>query len=65
MEQVKVTIDKNGEIKMEAIGAVGNECENWTRQLEQLLAAKGSITDSGKKPEYHMTKGTDSVNTRA
>lgn len=65
MQQVKITIDKQGEIKMEAVGAVGNECEDWTRQLEQHLSSKGNITGSGKKPEYSMTKGSNTVNTRS
>lgn len=65
MEQVKVTIDKNGEIRMEAVGAVGNECEAWTAGLEKSLAERATITGDGKKPEYAMTKGQSNVNTRA
>lgn len=65
MQKVQVTIDKNGEIKMEAIGAVGKECETWTAGLERILSSKATITGDGKKPEYTMTKGKSNVNSRA
>ncbi|MBA4293822.1 hypothetical protein C0431_12740 [bacterium] len=65
MEQVKVTIDKNGEIKMEALGAVGKECESWTAGLEKILQSKATVTGSGKKPEYDMTKGSTNISTRS
>ncbi|MGF0347685.1 DUF2997 domain-containing protein [Rhodococcus sp. IEGM1300] len=65
MQQVKVTIGKDGNIRMEAEGAVGKECESWTKQLEQILASKAEVKDSGLKPEYHMTKGSNNVTTRS
>ena len=65
MQKVQITIDKKGQVRMEAVGAIGTECENWTKELERNLAARGEVTSSGKKPEYDMVKGSNNINTRA
>lgn len=61
MQQVKVTIGKDGNVKMEALGAVGSECKDWTKQLESIMRQKATVTGSGLKPEYNQTKTSTNV----
>ncbi len=37
MEEVKVTIDEDGNVKVTVFGAKGNECLKITEKLEALL----------------------------
>jgi hypothetical protein len=49
-EQVKVIIRKDGTMKVEGKGFVGDAC---TAGLSKLLGA-GTVTDDEKKPEFYQ-----------
>jgi len=57
MKTIDVTIDPNGEVKVEANGFSGNECLKATENLEKALL--GKKTKSIKKPEYYEQKKTN------
>ncbi len=48
---IEIIIGKSGEIKIDAIGFKGANCEQATRFLEEALGVVGQKT---KKPEYHQ-----------
>jgi hypothetical protein len=48
MKRVRVTIDKDGNVKIDAIGFQGAECEQATAELEASL---GAPTNRKLKPE--------------
>ena len=48
---IEITIAPTGEIKIEAIGFKGTDCEKATKYLEQAL---GTVSGKVKKPEYHQ-----------
>jgi hypothetical protein len=48
---IEITIAQTGEIKIDAIGFHGTDCEKATRYLEEALGAVGTKV---KKPEYHQ-----------
>jgi hypothetical protein len=50
MQQIKVEIDENGKIEIEALGYEGNSCEEATQWLEESL---GLIVHTEHKPEYY------------
>jgi hypothetical protein len=50
MQQIKVEIDENGKIEIEALGYEGSSCEEATQWLEEAL---GFITHTEHKPEYY------------
>jgi len=48
MKTIKVTIDAAGEVKIEAIGYTGADCEHDTAELEKAL---GFVSRKTPKPE--------------
>jgi Protein of unknown function (DUF2997) len=54
-KRIEVTIDENGETTIEVHGAVGQECEALTADLE---AALGKTTDRKRKREYYQRQQT-------
>jgi hypothetical protein len=50
---VEVTIQPTGEIKIDAIGFKGADCEVATAYLEEAL---GQVSQKQKKPEYHQRR---------
>ena len=47
---IEVVVGKQGEIKIDAVGFKGADCEKATAFLEQAL---GQVKTRQKKPEYH------------
>ena len=54
-QTIKFTIKQDGTVTEEVIGAVGNECENLTRNIEEKL---GVVQRVEHKPEYYQQKQT-------
>ena len=50
-QTIKFTIKQDGTVTEEVIGAVGNECENLTRNIEEKL---GVVQRVEYKPEYYQ-----------
>ena len=50
---IEIVIAQTGEIKIDAVGFKGSDCEKATRYLEEALGAVGHKV---KKPEYHQRK---------
>lgn len=50
MKKMKITIHKDGTQKVEVLGAVGEECVELTRELEERLGPREL------KPEYHESE---------
>ena len=50
-ETIKFVIKQDGTVTEEVIGAVGNECENLTRNIEEKL---GVVQRVEHKPEYYQ-----------
>jgi hypothetical protein len=50
MKKMKITIRKDGTQTIEVLGAVGEECVEFTRQLEQRLGTKDGEREL--KPEF-------------
>ena len=48
---IEITIAQTGEIKIDAIGFKGADCEKATKYLEEAMGAVGNKV---KKPEYHQ-----------
>lgn len=48
--KIKISIDKNGEIQMEVLGAVGSNCEEFTAPFE---AALGMVSKKELKSSYY------------
>ena len=48
---IKFMIRQDGTVTEEVIGAVGNECENLTRNIEEKL---GVVQRVEYKPEYYQ-----------
>jgi len=53
VSQIKVTIEPNGEVKVEALGYTGASCELDTRELETALGVAGS---KAMKPERYQAE---------
>ena len=49
-QTIKFSIKQDGTVTEEVIGAVGNECENLTRNIEEKL---GVVQRVEHKPEYY------------
>jgi hypothetical protein len=47
---IEVIVSPTGEIKIDALGFKGADCERATRYLEEAL---GVVNNRVKKPEYH------------
>ena len=54
-QTIKFSIKQDGTVTEEVIGAVGNECENLTRNIEEKL---GVVQRVEHKPEYYQQKQT-------
>ncbi len=54
-QSIKFTIKQDGTVTEEVIGAVGNECENLTKNIEDKL---GVVQRVEHKPEYYEQKQT-------
>ena len=50
---IEVLVSPTGEIKIDAVGFKGADCEQATKFLE---AALGLICEKRRKPEYHQTR---------
>ena len=50
-QKLKFSIRQDGTVSEEVFGAVGNECENITRSIEEKL---GNVTYIETKPEYYQ-----------
>ena len=51
-QTIKFIIKQDGTVTEEVIGAVGNECENLTRNIEEKL---GVVQRVEHKPEYYQS----------
>ena len=58
-QTIKFIIKQDGTVTDEVIGAVGNECENLTRNIEEKL---GVVQRVEHKPEYYQQKQTTEEN---
>ena len=52
---IEIIVSPQGEVKIDAIGFKGPDCEKATRFLEQAL---GVVSNRVKKPEYHRRSAT-------
>ena len=50
-QTIKFTIKQDGTVTEEVIGAVGNECESLTKNIEEKL---GVVQRVEHKPEYYQ-----------
>ena len=50
-QTIKFTIKQDGTVTEEVIGAVGNECESLTKNIEERL---GVVQRVEHKPEYYQ-----------
>ena len=58
-QTIKFTIRQDGTVTEEVIGAVGNECESLTKNIEEKL---GVVQRVEHKPEYYQQKQTTEEN---
>ena len=58
-QTIKFTIRQDGTVTEEVIGAVGNECESLTKNIEEKL---GEVQRVEHKPEYYQQKQTTEEN---
>ena len=49
-KSIEIIIQPDGELKIDAVGFAGSDCEKATKFLEDAL---GTVADKRKKPEYH------------
>jgi hypothetical protein len=54
MRKMKITMHKDGTNTIEVLDAVGPDCLEFTRELEQRLGAP--LGERVLKPEYHETE---------
>jgi hypothetical protein len=54
MKTVEITIQPDGEVKVDAIGFAGVGCKKATTELIEVLAGGGS-TDTKPKPDFYAT----------
>ena len=54
-QTIKFTIKQDGTVTEEVMGAVGNECESLTKNIEEKL---GVVQRVEHKPEYYQQKQT-------
>ena len=50
-QSIKFIISQDGTVTEEVIGAVGNECETITKNIEERL---GEVQRVERKPEYYQ-----------
>ena len=58
-QTIKFIIKQDGTVTEEVIGAVGNECESLTKNIEEKL---GVVQRVEHKPEYYQQKQTTEEN---
>ena len=58
-QSIKFVIQQDGTVTEEVIGAVGNECESLTKNIEEKL---GVVQRVEHKPEYYEQKQTTEEN---
>ena len=58
-QTIKFIIKQDGTVTEEVIGAVGNECERLTKNIEEKL---GVVQRVEHKPEYYEQKQTTEEN---
>ena len=58
-QTIKFNIRQDGTVTEEVIGAVGNECESLTKNIEEKL---GVVQRVERKPEYYQQKQTTEEN---
>ena len=58
-QTIKFTIKQDGTVTEEVIGAVGNQCESLTKNIEEKL---GVVQRVELKPEYYQQKQTTEEN---
>ena len=58
-QTIKFIIKQDGTVTEEFIGAVGNECESLTKNIEEKL---GVVQRVEHKPEYYQQKQTTEEN---
>lgn len=51
MRTIEIVVQLDGQVKIEAVGFQGPDCEKATAFLEKAL---GTVTSKAKKPEYHQ-----------
>ena len=54
-QSIKFIIQQDGTVTEEVFGAVGNECESLTKNIEEKL---GEVQRVELKPEYYQQKQT-------
>jgi hypothetical protein len=54
MKKIKITLHKDGTQKVEVLGAVGEQCVEFTRALERRLGDQ--VGERVRKPEYEQTE---------
>ena len=54
-QSIKFTIRQDGTISEEVFGAIGNECQDITKSIEEKL---GNVTYVETKPEYYQNNVT-------
>ena len=52
-QKIKFTIRQDGLVTEEVFGAIGNECQDITKSIEEKL---GDVTYIETKPEYYQQK---------
>ena len=58
-QSIKFIIKQDGTVTEEVIGAVGNECESLTKNIEEKL---GVVQRVEHNPEYYQQKQTTEEN---
>ena len=54
-QKLKFTIRQDGTVAEEVFGAVGNECQDITKSIEEKL---GNVTYVEPKPEFYQQQNT-------
>ena len=52
-QSIKFTIRQDGMVSEEVFGAIGNECQDITKSIEDKL---GNVTYVETKPEYYQSQ---------
>ena len=58
-QTIKFTIRQDGTVTEEVMGVVGNDCENLTKRIEEILCVVERVEH---KPEYYQQKQTTEEN---
>jgi len=62
MKQIIVTIDLDGNAKVEAVGFNGKGCKDATKAIEEAV---GTVTNVKQKPEFYRQEVQTDVRNRA